>query len=77
MTLKPAHSNWVRSIERHTAGRKPNHKIHMTTEPNNLRLHYLASSRHRQRQKFHHKLLLWAYLFAVAAILAGAFASAL
>lgn len=49
----------------------------MTTESNNLRLHYLASSRHRQRQKFHHKLLLWAYLFAVAAILAGAFASAL
>lgn len=49
----------------------------MTTEPNNIRLHYLASSRHRQRQKFHHKLLLWAYLFAVAAILAGAFASTL
>lgn len=48
-----------------------------TTEPNNLRLHYLASSRHRQRQKFHNKLLLWAYLFAVAAILAGAAASAL
>ena len=49
----------------------------MITEPNNLRLYYLASSRHRQRQKFHHKLMLWAYLFAVAAILAGAAASAL
>ncbi len=49
----------------------------MKTEPNNLRLHYLASSRHRQRQKFHKQCLLWLWLFAVAAILAGAFASAL
>ena len=57
--------------------RNQNTKHMNTTEPNNLRLHYLSASRHRQRQKFHNKLLLWAYLFAVAAILAGAAASAL
>lgn len=60
-----------------TSTRTNQKQIHMITETNNLRLHYLSASRHRQRQKFHHKLLLWAYLFAVAAILAGAFASAL
>jgi len=62
----------MRALQSHETKNK-----HMTTEPNNLRLHYLSASRHRQRQKFHHKLLLWAYLFAVAAILAGAAASAL
>jgi hypothetical protein len=49
----------------------------MKTEPNNLRLHYLAASRHRQRQQFHRQVILWLWLFAVAGIIAGAAASAL
>jgi hypothetical protein len=47
------------------------------TEPNNLRLHYASAANKRQKQNFHKTLILWAYLFAVAGILAGAFASAL
>jgi hypothetical protein len=47
------------------------------TEPNNLRLHYASAATKRQKQNFHKTLLLWAYLFAVAGILAGAFAYAL
>lgn len=46
-------------------------------EPNNLRLHYLAASRHRQRQQFHKQVALWLWLFAIAGILAGCAASAL
>jgi uncharacterized membrane protein YfcA len=49
----------------------------MTTEPNNLRIHYLSASRHRQRQQFHRQCLIWLWLFAVAGIIAGCAASAL
>jgi hypothetical protein len=44
---------------------------------NNLRIHYVSAAKNRQRQKFHKTLLLWAWLFALAAIIAGALASAL
>lgn len=48
-----------------------------TTEPNNLRLHYLAASRHRQRQQFHRQCFIWLWLFAIAGILAASAASVL
>jgi hypothetical protein len=47
------------------------------TEPNNLRIHYQCAAKHRQKQNFHQTLILWAWLFAITAIVTGAIASAL
>jgi hypothetical protein len=47
------------------------------TEPNNLRLHYACSANKRQKQNFYQTLVLWFWLFAIAATVAGALASAL
>lgn len=44
---------------------------------NNLRIHYACAANKRKTQKFHQSLILWFWLFAIAATLAGALASAL
>lgn len=44
---------------------------------NQLRAHYTCAANKRQKQKFHTTLIMWAWLFALAAIIAGALASAL
>jgi hypothetical protein len=44
---------------------------------NNLRLHYACAANKRKKQNFHQTLILWFWLFAIAATLTGALASAL
>lgn len=49
----------------------------MNTEQNNLRIHYASAANKRKKQNFHKTLILWTWLFAIAATIAGALASAL